>query len=638
MNSPVLKAITNFESVEIPISYAGSEPVSIFHDDLWDFSPHIENKNCKRSDKEINFSIPLNKGCLTSPVYSTLLHSVKGFLYSRLSRPHPRSGKTIKPRTLVGIWFRLRPLIVWMAANEIQTFTKLTPLWANKYRLYVASLDRKPNTVLKRLSVIEMLYDFSDFYPDSLKDNPWPKESSTSISGDRNFASGNQTKEMPEDVFTNLGKTALHILETHAEVIADTLDECFEVIESYRDRAIDRIDSGKSKPIGREREFKIEYLSTRSMRRQLTPILLANEFESFGELKERVNELQTTCYIICALFSGMRDSELASLEVGAYITRTELSDHKTCWLKGMTYKLEDQPTKAEWMVPQCVGQAVYMLERITQYNRRSLNRQIQRIESGGENLAGSKLHELIACRNSLFLAKGNRGYTYRSIDNETVNNRLRKFIAKHNICSGTGQLWPISSHQFRRTFAVFVAKNVMGDLRYLRHHFKHWSMDMTLHYARHKQSDDSLLSDIMSERDKLNRIIVSDWLDGDTPLAGGRGKAITKFKARNVVKTEKSLVAAASNLADGLFIRATGHSWCLANTESCGGQGLYDSIQCASCDSSVIGPHQLEAWKGIREQQQELLALDDLGEPVKHHAHKTIAIAEDIIRGFSGEK
>ena len=215
--------------------------------------------------------------------------------------------------------------------------------------------------------------------------------------------------------------------------------------------------------------------------------------------------------------------------------------------------------------------------------------------------------------------------------------RLRRFINVHKIYTDNNQPWPLSTHQFRRTFAVFVAKNLIGDLRYLRHHFKHWSMDMTLHYARTDTSDETLISEIMSERDQINREIVSGWLSHDTPLAGGRGEAIMTFRSRNEVKTAKNLPDAVSKIADGLFIRSTGHSWCMTNTESCGGQGLYDSIHCTTCKNAVIDKSLVSVWRGIKAQEEEILAMDDAGEPVIHHAKQKIYAAEKIIKELTGE-
>ncbi len=160
-------------------------------------------------------------------------------------------------------------------------------------------------------------------------------------------------------------------------------------------------------------------------------------------------------------------------------------------------------------------------------------------------------------------------------------------------------------------------------------------MDMTLYYARFNEGDQSLISEVMTERDRLNKIIITDWLTGDDALEGGRGRSIVKFKQRHEVKTADNLSEAIDNLATGISIRSTGHSWCLSNADSCGGQGLYDSLQCGSCDDSVIDKSLLPSWVGLRDQQKNILKLDDIGHPVKYHAQQQIDAANIIIEKLS---
>lgn len=626
---------------DIVISVIGGKPLSAFSDSIWDLSPYISNRNCKRADTQIDFRIELsNKVKFTDPALSSFLLSTKGFLYARMSRPYPRSGKTASPRTVVGIWYRLCVLIRWMLDNNISGFGELSVSQIARYRSYVTEKGYSENTINKQLSIVEMLYTFAEFYPESLKVHPWPSETSVAISGDRNKGKqrlSGQTESIPLKVFSIMGKAALDMVENKSERIIATHKACIEVLENYRAKSIQKIDAGLRTYVS-EREFQIHYCSTKSMRRRLDSIITRNNFSSYDEHTSAVKSLHTACYIVCGIFSGMRDSELASLDLNAFKKEVGLDNVEYCWLYGRTYKLEENYKSTRWMVPSCVGKAADVLKTITAYDRANLQHQLLYYKNNNSTEKYQyAIQELQRHSQSLFLIKGNRGLPFRNIDNITINNRLKMFIQSNCIHDEHGEFWPISTHQFRRTFAVFVAKNLMGDLRYLRHHFKHWSIDMTLHYAKLEDADESLISEVMTERDQLNRIIVSDWLSEDTPLAGGRGEAIAKFRKRNGVKTAETFSDATKQLADGIFIRSTGHSWCLSNVESCGGEGLYDSLQCTSCDNAVIDKTLVSAWKGIKSQQEEVLTLDDVGYPVKHHAKEQIKAANDIIARLTGE-
>jgi hypothetical protein len=60
--------------------------------------------------------------------------------------------------------------------------------------------------------------------------------------------------------------------------------------------------------------------------------------------------LRTACYIVIDLFSGARDSEMMSLEVGC-VTSGRSRDDSTdiLWLHGTLYKTGMRPHK--WLVP-----------------------------------------------------------------------------------------------------------------------------------------------------------------------------------------------------------------------------------------------------------------------------------------------
>ncbi|MDB5935350.1 MAG: hypothetical protein JWQ01_2694 [Massilia sp.] len=49
---------------------------------------------------------------------------------------------------------------------------------------------------------------------------------------------------------------------------------------------------------------------------------------------------------------------------------------------------------------------------------------------------------------------------------------------------------------YKRLTACYAARSQFGDLRYLRDHFKHWSLDMTLGYAMNESQEMELYLEI----------------------------------------------------------------------------------------------------------------------------------------------
>lgn len=81
--------------------------------------------------------------------------------------------------------------------------------------------------------------------------------------------------------------------------------------------------------------------------------------------------------------------------------------------------------------------------------------------------------------NELFLVR-NRGIWVVKMDKFT-SDRLPTFIRKWDIRDGTGNLYPLKSHQFRATFVrELIKKNI--PLAYVMKQFSHVSIEMTSHY------------------------------------------------------------------------------------------------------------------------------------------------------------
>ncbi|MDO2305844.1 tyrosine-type recombinase/integrase, partial [Escherichia coli] len=84
---------------------------------------------------------------------------------------------------------------------------------------------------------------------------------------------------------------------------------------------------------------------------------------------------------------------------------------------------------------------------------------------------------------SLFLGWGGHAHKLQVFAAQTIRARLKRFMLAHNID------WEVAPHQFRMTFARYVARSQLGDVRYLRDHFKHWTLDMTAIYAEDQVRD-----------------------------------------------------------------------------------------------------------------------------------------------------
>jgi hypothetical protein len=201
--------------------------------------------------------------------------------------------------------------------------------------------------------------------------------------------------------------------------------------------------------------------------------------------------LRSACYVVLGLVSGCRNHELTSIEDGA-IRQSAHDGEVFYWLRGVSLKTHAGAT--EWMIPEIGVRCVRIMERFSAPMRAEIHDQL--VSIGGQLTSISKdtpeytrllnqrnKYEADRCR--LFIGKGSR----QAVGCVTAGQwkKLMRQFARH-----VGTDWPLATHQLRRTFAANVANHILGDLVYLKHHYKHWSLDMTALYALNAQQEEEL--------------------------------------------------------------------------------------------------------------------------------------------------
>ena len=315
-----------------------------------------------------------------------------------------------------------------------------------------------------------------------------------------------------------------------------------------------------------------------------------------------------------------------------------------CWLHGTIYKTGLRPHR--WLVPPVVAEAVAVLDELTaplqeklrQEERDILDRLPTSIAKEKAHLT-KRLHAVRKFKNKLFL--GNRHGDVAVIPCSSMNDELKRFCADNGIVGDDRQPYPLHTHQFRRTYAYFVARSELGDLLTLRDHFGHWSLDMTTYYADggadEYEADTELLEMVAAEKMGRQTEIMTDYLDSDAPLANG---SHWLRDWRSTVRTAANKEELIREYAGTITLNGTGHSWCVGNAKGtgCGGLCVFEAQMCVDCNYGIIGQEHRPVWEGIREQQQEAIALDDMGPGGRARAQQILDYAEKVLRSLDGQE
>jgi integrase len=410
---------------------------------------------------------------------------------------------------------------------------------------------------------------------------------------------------MPDNVFTTLFQRAWDIVQG-ADQLLDLRDEMERIIAG---NAGLRQRTAKAKRNERLRELGFE--------------------GGLRKLESELREIRTAAYIVIASISGCRNHELAFLRANAYYSTEDDDGELYWWMRSKSVKTDEGPT--EWMVPEAAVAALQVMERWSLPFRALLCHEIEQLRAC--NPLDSRIAEAEEHLDALFLgvdkAKGN---LIRTLSNKQWNSQLRAFAGR------CGLAWDLASHQFRRKFANHAAKSQFGDLRYLKKHFKHWSMNMTLGYALNEYQEMALYLEVQDELDDIKETTVSRWLDSDTSLAGGYGLSLVDWRGKDEsIVLFKNHAHMVKSIAASTAIRSNGHAWCTADDNLCVGNTLERTRCGGGCGNAVIGAEHALLYQGLYDHLATLRDADDIGRGGRARVERDLQRCAGVLRtlGFS---
>tara|TARA_R110002074_G_scaffold351068_1_gene522147 strand:+ start:3380 stop:5233 length:1854 start_codon:yes stop_codon:yes gene_type:complete len=484
----------------------------------------------------------------------------------------------------------------WLHDQGISSQARVTPLVAARYVQYVHLLTtpNKPGKLLasktkwNKLSAIERCWQFLRDTPCGF-DYPWPESSAYALSG-YNKSNKAKTEIIPDDI--------LRCLFQHAEYLLNRADDLLQ----HRDAL------AQFQPCSENRTDQVT---------EETSFLTARGWDQGPDaLNTTLRDLRDGCFVIILATTGIRAHELGNIRRGEWYS--EVRDGERFYFLGSRSD-KTHEGKASWLCPEIAIQAVKILEQLSAPLQPALERELKKAKAARDF---KKVTRLEQCSNCIGLTKQkNKGNGVFLLSGNALYKRIRKFA------KNLGVDWMLASHQFRRTFANYVVHHKLGDLRYLRDHFKHWSLDMTTLYAMNETQDLELYDEIYAAFDGKRHAIVGHWLEPDTPLSGGMAGHIRQMRSRSekvrTYKDRKEMIEAISEL---VYLRSTGIAWCTNDTgvDCAGGQ-------CEGCEHGCIDDTHKPFWEGLYLQQIELRQIDDLDDSSSKTVERTMERCEKVL-------
>ncbi|MFC3148346.1 tyrosine-type recombinase/integrase [Piscinibacterium candidicorallinum] len=465
----------------------------------------------------------------------------------------------------------LLPFTRFLATVGVATFADVRPIHCTSFIHVQRSEGLSVDMLQKSRAAIRLLYMFREECSAPLDFDPWPDGVGAETVGDA-------------DVGGSVGKTKL--------IPADDLALIFKFAETtiqQADQLLDEVEAG------------------------------ARSFDT----DPAVRLIRDACFFMLGILTGMRCEELAGVQVGA--GRTEVQGGvKHHWVKSVEHKTRKGPV--EYLMPAFGHTVLRVMERWSQPLRVRLASELAALQAvTGRSLALTELKRLAAiqqCKNALFLtlAKSRSGIAQMS--------GIGWHAAMNEFAERAGSDWALAPHQLRRTYAWTFVRHRLGNMLLLKEQFKHSSMSMTELYAANPQQDAALYEELLTEMSAFKVELLTRWTSDDSPLSGGAGRRIAQMRA-NAFDSREELIR---DTAEAVRIRATGHAWCLAQDDGCGGAGLYEMSRCGGCGSSCIDRSQAAVWRELYDQQKELLdEAEHLGPGAQQRVRRDFETAHAVL-------
>lgn len=257
-----------------------------------------------------------------------------------------------------------------------------------------------------------------------------------------------------------------------------------------------------------------------------------------------ISKIQGTCNHLIHAYSGMRKQEVFSLKNDCY--REEKINGSICRLFGITTKMHGKSKEDYWVTSKEIKKVLYILNGINnviakhhKIKNDSLplfigTSMIKSNSTKGKIVAKYSFHddEELPMDEEIFIISSQDKHEVEEID---FNRNYQEIEI--------GKKWQITTHQYRRSLAVYSIQSGLVTLGALQIQMKHLFREMTLYYSNgasfaKKLFDtpkDHISKDIETMKPELETLAyIKDVLYSDEKLYGAHGKFVeNNTKAKN---------------------------------------------------------------------------------------------------------
>ncbi|TOF68446.1 hypothetical protein [Vibrio parahaemolyticus] len=272
-----------------------------------------------------------------------------------------------------------------------------------------------------------------------------------------------------------------------------------------------------------------------------------------------LSDILTSCLIVIQGFSGVRIGEAASLNANS-ADEVIVNSKKVTILTGETTKGNNaKPKTVTWQSHPVAKVALELAYDMMAANRVFYQKDVDEKERQGEIKENIKhmrrqLESAFlvpqatrqASNNYIFNPKGSLKKFIKNLDYKATTEDVEEFNMLNPTREGDlkigGTYSGLSSHDFRRTFAVFFVRYGFGTASGVKFQFKHENINMSGYYANNAElaqindllMDEDILEDLKEAGIDLGVDIFDEIFNQSEHLSGARGEAIMQDRMKKL--------------------------------------------------------------------------------------------------------
>jgi len=530
------------------------------------------------------------------------------YAFARLYPPSSLCPKAVKWLTVHNQLNTLKAFAEYCSKLGLRGFHQVNQRVLTEYLRELQHGQRKKSKsrILVIIRDIYRIWDYRHFISEPMHELPFGR-TYKKLFGKAPSYSENSTPVIPEPVYGAVMSAALKYVQDYSSTIIQTWNY---LIAFWKTEVAIPCNQGQK---GKKRANKNLLKEVKSILACTACPWRRQQWIGLADLLSELQQLRTACTLIILAYSGIRLSELLSLEANSYVSDTCEDGLMRYFINTTVHKHRASGSKDTWVVIDEVVQAIRLLEQLSARQRSSSKD--DRLFIHDPKIPYFSIRADFENAKLVWYTNEAIGLQLDSFQSHCNKNILDVAIPEWVDDSGTSRSWKFNARQFRRTLARYIARQPFGIIAGMLQ-YKQVEVAVFQGYAGTEPAWNKLLEEerVLASVDILEEIAM-DLSNGD--VAGGVGENLkqsfaSEFRGRAEDYPPSQIAKWLARGKKPLFVGKFNFCFFDPTRARCTGglevaAPVLNHCQPGTCDNACVGKRHIGKWEAQLAQAEEIV-------------------------------